>query len=154
MRLGSTYGPSPHTFYADPTYCPQAPKISTLVSIRPAFPAPQIPNQPGPTNSPTPRARPWHAQANPPRPADGPLKCASDQPLKFPAPTRGAWASGYGIASRCVGVSVGADVDKGSLNLHVMVRPEGRTDSSPEGGLCIGAACPLTLLFTTATSDV
>ena len=53
MRLGSTYGPSPHTFYADPTYCPQAPKISTLVSIRPAFPAPQIPNQSGPTNSPT-----------------------------------------------------------------------------------------------------
>ena len=53
MRLGSTYGPSPHTFYADPTYCPQAPKISTLVSIRPAFPAPQIPKQSGPTNSPT-----------------------------------------------------------------------------------------------------
>ena len=70
-------------------------------------------------------------------------------PLKFTAPARGAWAWRRGVNGDC-----GVDDDRGSLNLHVMVRPEGRTDSSPEGGLCIGAACPLTLLFTTATSDV
>ena len=85
-------------------------------------------------------------------PAAGPLKPTHPTcPLKFPAPARGAWVRHrFAMRRRCVGV----DDDKGSLNLHVMVRPEGRTDSSPEGGLCIGAACPLTLLFTTATSDV
>ena len=34
------------------------------------------------------------------------------------------------------------------------IGPEGQMDGPPDGGLCIGAACPLTLLFTTATSDV
>ena len=48
----------PHVSTAPPCNL-QAPKIPTLVSIRPTFPAPQVPNQPGPTNSPTPRARPW-----------------------------------------------------------------------------------------------
>ena len=38
----------------------------------------------------------------PPRPAAGPLKPTRPiDLLKFPAPTRGAWASGYGVASRC-----------------------------------------------------
>ena len=71
--------------------------------------------------------------------------------LRFHRPTPGGHVRHrFAMRRRCVGV----DDDKRSLNLHVMVRPEGRTDSSPEGGLCIGAACPLTLLFTTATSDV
>ncbi len=41
-----TTKPSPHTVSADPPYDPQALKNSTSNSERPAFPVPQIPNQP------------------------------------------------------------------------------------------------------------
>ena len=67
----------------------------------------------------------------PPRPAAG-LRGSTHQAnsLKFPAPTRGAWASVYGIASRCVGVSddaASASTTEGASTC--VVRPEGRTDS-------------------------
>ena len=68
----------------------QPPKILTLVSTRPAFPTPQI------------RHPPVSANAHP------------ANSLKFPAPTRGAWASGCGAASRCdVGVAVEACTQAG-----------------------------------------
>ena len=113
MRLGSTYGPSPHTFYADPTYCPQAPKISTLVSIRPAFPALQIPNQSGPYKFLNPRLH-LHghgghgpvcirAQANSPRPAAGSPKIhASNRSAQIPQANDGggAWTPATAMRRR------------------------------------------------------
>ena len=96
-------------------YCPQAPKNPTSNQTRPAFPAPQTRHPRVSANSlrrlparcrmsrrgtnpaeASGRSTQIHASNRPHHlpcaSAAGPLKCASGQLLKFPAPTRGAWA--------------------------------------------------------------
>ena len=81
-------------------------KNLTLIPTRPALPAPQTRHPWVSTNSlrrlPA-RYRMSRRNTNPPRPAAGSLKPTRPTDLlKLPAPTGGgAWASGYGVASRC-----------------------------------------------------
>ena len=99
----------PHVSAAPP-YNRQAPKIPTLVPTRQRFRPHKSGADPVSTNSLRrllARYRMSRRSINPPRPAAG-LRGSTHQAnlLKFTAPTRGAWASGYGVASRCVGVGV------------------------------------------------
>ncbi len=92
--------------------------------------------------------------SNPPRPAAGPLK--STHPanlLKFTAPTRGAWASGYGIASRCgddvcvaVGPCIQARLEAGNCEEGFACLFQGRPYSRIRSALAVpcffAAGCP------------
>ena len=132
---GHTPQPMPGCFprASDLPYHYQAPKIRRQFR-RGQRPAPQIPNRPAPqiprtcvsrlhrsptnqpTNSPTLgytctamslpawlHVRSWAPTRRDQRSVHSNAHQANS--LKFPAPTRGAWASGYGVASRrCVGV--------------------------------------------------
>ena len=67
--------------------------------------------------------------------------------LKFPAPARGAWASGYGIASRCddgvVATTGGPMPVIVEPESPMIVRPEGRpwNRGPPGGGQLRGSIC-------------
>ena len=127
---------------ADPPYSHQAPKNPTLVSTRPAFPAPQIKHPRVSANSlcllPA-RYRMSRRGTSPPRPAAGLRKPThSTNSLKFPGPTTGGHGR-QGTASLCDATTASASQwepapacvigSKGPM----IVRPRGRTDSPPEG---------------------
>ena len=114
----------PYVFTASP-HSHQASKIPTLVSARPAFPAPQIRHPQVSTNSLRRLLVRYHMSrrgTNPPRPAAGPLKCASDQLTQIHCADEGAWA-------------------RHRFAMRRRRRSGGLHSSPPEGGQLRGVTC-------------
>ena len=87
-----------------------------------------------PRKSPTPRARPWHAQANPPRPAAGPLKPTHPtRLLRFHRPTPGGHVRHrFAMRRRQRRRRVGVDDRGGGAAPACMIGPSGLKASPPD----------------------